>query len=189
MLDAALDCFLQRGVVDTTVDEILQKSGASVGSLYHHFGGKEQLADALFAECLAAYHSAALARLEAAPNAEHGVRSIVEHHLDWIESNTASSQFVVVYRDHELRPASPQLRELNHHFFGALERWLVTHAVAPIEAPLPTVISQWLGPVRSFARHWLTGNVAVAPAGARRFLSDAAWQSLHLLFTSKKASS
>jgi AcrR family transcriptional regulator len=82
LLDAALQLFLANGVLETTVDDVLQLSGASVGSLYHHFGGKEQLADALYVDCLSAYHRVALEGLGAAADAEAGVRSLVDHHLD-----------------------------------------------------------------------------------------------------------
>jgi AcrR family transcriptional regulator len=183
LLDAALALFLEQGVVDTTVDQILHRSGASVGSLYHHFGGKEQLADALYVACLSAYHDVALARLRSAVTPEQGVRSLVDHHLTWIVDHRAPSQFILVYRDHEIRPAAESLRALNTNFYTELEHWIVSHASHAVPL-LPAVISQWIGPMHMYARHWLTSTVKTTPADVRTFLSDGAWHSLQPLFTS-----
>ena len=181
LLDAALACFLDHGVVETTLDELLTRSGASVGSLYHHFGGKEQLADALYVDCLSGYHERALDRLAAAATTEAGVRGIVEHHLEWIVGHTEPARFLLIYRDHEIRPASDDLRSLNRVFYGRLEDWLGERSAGPLP-PLPAVVGQWIGPTHNFSRHWLTGQVRCTPDEARPFLSDSAWNALGPLF-------
>jgi AcrR family transcriptional regulator len=181
LLDGALACFLEHGVVETTMEHVLSRSGASVGSLYHHFGGKEGLADALYVECLGGYHTDAAARLDAAPDAEAGVRAIVEHHLGWIVEHTDRAKFLLAYRDHEIRPASDELRSLNRVFYGQIERWITDRATVELP-PLPVVISQWLGPTHSFSRHWLSAQVRITPGDAGPFLSDSAWHALGPLF-------
>ncbi len=181
LLDGALACFLEHGVVETTMELVLARSGASVGSLYHHFGGKEQLADALYVECLGAYHRGAYDRLEAAATPEAGVRGLVEHHLDWMVGHTDRAKFLLAYRDHEIREASDELRSLNRHFYGRLEHW-ITERAAPPMPPLPAVIAQWIGPAHNFARHWLTDQVRTTPEHARPFLSDSAWHALRPIF-------
>lgn len=46
MLDAALEVMRERGAAGVTVDEVLARSGAPRGSVYHHFpGGRAQLVD------------------------------------------------------------------------------------------------------------------------------------------------
>lgn len=40
ILDAALACFVENGLVATTIEEIRLAAGASIGSLYHHFASK-----------------------------------------------------------------------------------------------------------------------------------------------------
>ena len=180
LLDAALSSFLEHGVVETTLDELLTRSGASVGSLYHHFGGKEQLADSLYVDCLSTYHDGALARLDAATPPERGVRAIVEHHLGWIVDHTEQARFLLAYRDHEIRPASEDLRSLNRVFYGHLEAWIEQRAAVPLP-PLPAVIAQWIGPTHNFSRHWLTNQIRCTPDEARPFLSDSAWNALRPL--------
>ncbi|MGJ8527289.1 TetR/AcrR family transcriptional regulator [Maritalea sp.] len=47
LLFAAFQLFLQRGVDGTGLEEILNVSGVSRGGLYHHFGSKDGLYDAV----------------------------------------------------------------------------------------------------------------------------------------------
>jgi AcrR family transcriptional regulator len=48
ILDAATDVFAARGFTATTMADIVDHSGASIGSIYHHFGGKKELFLAIF---------------------------------------------------------------------------------------------------------------------------------------------
>ena len=47
-LDAARVVFAKRGFTDASVTEVVERAGASVGSLYHHFGSKSDLFLALW---------------------------------------------------------------------------------------------------------------------------------------------
>ena len=48
ILDAATDVFAARGFTAATMADIVDHSGASIGSIYHHFGGKKELFLAIF---------------------------------------------------------------------------------------------------------------------------------------------
>ena len=48
LLEAARDVFSQSGFAEASIAEVVSRAGASVGSLYHHFGGKAELYLALF---------------------------------------------------------------------------------------------------------------------------------------------
>jgi AcrR family transcriptional regulator len=43
ILDAAADVFRERGFTAATIGDVVAASGASIGSIYHHFGGKAEL--------------------------------------------------------------------------------------------------------------------------------------------------
>jgi AcrR family transcriptional regulator len=47
-LDAARHVFAERGFAEASVSEVVERAGSSVGSLYHHFGGKAELFTALW---------------------------------------------------------------------------------------------------------------------------------------------
>jgi len=48
ILDAATDVLAARGFTAATMADIVDHSGASIGSIYHHFGGKKELFLAIF---------------------------------------------------------------------------------------------------------------------------------------------
>lgn len=59
LLDAARAVFTERGFAEASVADIVERAGSSVGSLYHHFGGKSELFIALWEQHQQAHESAA----------------------------------------------------------------------------------------------------------------------------------
>lgn len=59
LLDAARDVFTRHGFTDASVADVVERAGSSVGSLYHHFGGKSELFIALWQDHQQAYELAA----------------------------------------------------------------------------------------------------------------------------------
>src|SRR5882757_1726176 len=94
ILRAALACFLEKGLVASTIEEIRQAAGASIGSLYHHFGSKDDLAAALYVEGLRDYQAGAIAELRAHPGAEEGVKTAVIHHLRCVMCHKDLAYFI-----------------------------------------------------------------------------------------------
>lgn len=48
VMSAALQLFASQGFFNTSIPDIVRESGVSTGSIYHHFGDKEGVADSLF---------------------------------------------------------------------------------------------------------------------------------------------
>jgi AcrR family transcriptional regulator len=59
LLDAAREVFTSRGFSDASIAEVVERADSSVGSLYHHFGGKSELFLALWQEHQLAHEQAA----------------------------------------------------------------------------------------------------------------------------------
>jgi AcrR family transcriptional regulator len=59
LLDAARAVFAEQGFADASIAEVVKRAKSSVGSLYHHFGGKSELYFALWQEHQAAHDQAA----------------------------------------------------------------------------------------------------------------------------------
>jgi AcrR family transcriptional regulator len=59
LLDAAREVFVEEGFAEASIAEVVRRAGSSVGSLYHHFGGKSELFIALYQEHQAAHEEAA----------------------------------------------------------------------------------------------------------------------------------
>ena len=79
-MQAALGLFVTKGYAATTMDDLRRRSGASIGSIYHHFGTKEVVAAALYAGGLRDYQGGYLRELERHTDAQAAVRAVVEYH-------------------------------------------------------------------------------------------------------------
>jgi AcrR family transcriptional regulator len=58
LLDAAREVFGEQGFTGASVASVVERAGSSVGSLYHHFGGKPELFVALWEDHQAAHEEA-----------------------------------------------------------------------------------------------------------------------------------
>jgi AcrR family transcriptional regulator len=59
LLDAAREVFAEQGFTEASIADVVERAGSSVGSLYHHFGGKSELFLALWQEHQVAHEEAA----------------------------------------------------------------------------------------------------------------------------------
>jgi AcrR family transcriptional regulator len=66
LLDAAREVFTEQGFTNASIADIVDRAGSSVGSLYHHFGGKSEIFIALYQEHQAAHEEAASKAVAAA---------------------------------------------------------------------------------------------------------------------------
>ncbi|GAA5079350.1 AcrR family transcriptional regulator [Thermocatellispora tengchongensis] len=76
MLRAAREVFVEHGFAEASVADVVERAGSSVGSLYHHFGGKTELFLTLWEEHQVAQEQAAASSVAKAK--QEGVTSPVE---------------------------------------------------------------------------------------------------------------
>jgi AcrR family transcriptional regulator len=177
ILDAALRGFAEKGLAGTTVDEVRERSGASIGSIYHHFGDKEGIAAALYVAALGDYQEGLLAVLTAGEDAERTVKELVRHHLRWVAEDRDRARFLLSGRPPR---AAAEIAELNRRAFGATSEWLDAQVAAGHIRAIPFALfySVLIGPAQEFCRHWLEGRVHTSLRTAERELAAAAWRSL-----------
>lgn len=181
ILRAALDCFARGGYAATTIADIRRASGASVGSIYHHFANKEQLAAALYVDGLAAYQEGFLGVLADAPSAEAGIRGMVGFHLGWVRHHEDLARYLLAAGEADVRhTASGELRRINRRFFRRVAEWgepyLESGALRRLAPDLYYALA--IGPSQELARHWLAGRLQTQIDEAEPVLADAAWQAL-----------
>jgi AcrR family transcriptional regulator len=160
---------------------VRRRSGASVGSIYHHFGSKEELAGALYVEGLADYQAGFVAQLRARPRVRTGIKAMARHHLAWVAQHQDLARFLLAGRDAEVRLASEApLREQNRRFLAEVNAWLEPHVErGRLRRLAPDLFySILIGPSQEFARHWLAGRTTSSIEAAERAHADAAWESL-----------
>jgi AcrR family transcriptional regulator len=181
ILDAALACYAKLGWSATTIADVRTESGASTGSIYHHFGSKEGIGAALYAELLRRYREPLLERLERTRSARGFVRSLVLHHLDWAAEHPDWARFLNDMRGDEAVSAhEAELRESNRRFFGLLAARVDEYIVAGEIVKMPKAIyaSVIIGPAQDVIRHWLRGRIDIDLAEVRTPLANAAWRAV-----------
>jgi AcrR family transcriptional regulator len=181
ILDAALAEFTKHGVAGTSIDDIRRRSGASIGSIYHHFGEKDGIAGALYLDGLRDYQQGFVAAISAAPSTQDGIKRGVHYHLHWVADHRELAQFLLLGRDAGTVAATARpLRALNRRFFGAVEEWTAPRVRAGELRPLgiELLCALWIGPSQELARYWLAGRGRVSPADAAPALAEAAARSL-----------
>ena len=178
ILGAALACFTARGIDATTIADIRERAGATTGSIYHFFAGKDALIGALYVDVLRAYQASLLERLSRARSGRSAIRGIVEHYLDWVGENPEAARFLFdARRSPAVASVEEELRAGNRELFRGLRRDLDRLGVARGLPPdLLTAIV--VGPAMTFAREFLAGHAASDLRRARRVLADAAWAAL-----------
>lgn len=181
ILLAALEVFTERGVAGASIEEIRERSGASVGSIYHHFGGKDGIAGAVYLEGLSDYQRGFLDVLERTGRTQEGIEGVVHHHLRWIVDHRDLARFLLLGRDASVVVATERpLRELNRRFFAAVRQWMrprVQHGeLRALDPELVTAL--WIGPSHELARHWLASGSRTSLEDAATLLAEAAWRSL-----------
>src|SRR4051812_33603506 len=169
ILDAALDAFLEKGVLATTIEDVRARSGASVGSIYHHYGSKEGIAAALFVDGMRSYQDGAAAALRAG-----GVKGFVRRHVKWVTGNPRLATYLFTQREPSVEQASrDELAEINRAFFAEVRAWIASRDdLRPL--PFDLFHAVVLGPAQEWSRHWLAGNAETSPQRAARVLADAA---------------
>jgi AcrR family transcriptional regulator len=173
ILEAALESFDAAGA--TSIEEVHRRSGASVGSIYHHFGGKNGIAAALFADILRGYQGGVLRALDRAADAESGVKALVRHHLRWVERNPVRARFLL-QGGGAWENDDRELRALNQTMFVAVGAWVERQqAIRPLRREIFYAVV--FGPAQELSRSWLAGRTR----GLRRLegdLAETAWRAV-----------
>ena len=180
ILAATLTLFNEAGYTTTTMPDIAAEAKASIGSIYHHFGGKEDLAAALYVEGLAHYHGALMADvLRERESAEEAVKELVRHHLRWVERNQGLARFLFAMREPDVvGRAQTDLKAMNARVFHAVQEWITEWVDAGElrELPIGVFYAIVFGPSQEFARQWLVGRLEESIDDVEGDLSEAAWR-------------
>ncbi|MBB5913836.1 AcrR family transcriptional regulator [Nocardia transvalensis] len=175
LLLAAERQFAEHGALDTTLTQIRDAAGASVGALYHHFPDKAELYRQVWALALADYQRHFWEVVGDSADARAGITGGVVAHLRWVTENRDRAKVLT-----SARPPGVRDSDDNRAFLRDVARWWRTHAgygvVRDLEFDL--VYALWLGPAQEYARHWLVGEIRTAPTEVAQELADAAWRSL-----------
>lgn len=181
ILQAALACFTEHGVDVTTIEMIRDRSGASIGSLYHHFGNKERIIAALYLAGTAQYADLLQRGFASAASAEACVKLLVTSYIDWVLANPDWARFILHSRSRvEAGEMGDALREANRQHFAQILTALAEYRRQGLFKALPDdcFASVVIGPTHDLARNWLAGRTQSELGDCRELLAQIAWDSV-----------
>lgn len=179
ILQAAIACFNELGIEATSIDAIRARSGASVGSIYHHFGNKEGIVAHLFINGLEEYWQQLLAALQAADRAEMAVKAMVATYIQWVVQNPELARFIFQARTLVKRGEQGQRLQQNNkanysQVMSYFRPWLASGELRQL--PLELYAALIIGPAQEYCRAWLSGRAKTPPQQLIEPLADAAWR-------------
>ncbi len=184
ILKAALKSFSTKGFTETTMEDIKRLSGASTGSIYHHFENKEMLAQALYLEGRSDLNASLLASITGKPP-RAGIKDLIYAYIDWFEQHPDLGQFAMQAGSTEylgsyvkvvhqkIQMALPK-ENFPEQFFAWISPFIEDGTIVrfPQNLYVPIVI----GPSREYVRHWLRTRLPTEIQEVREPLAKSAWK-------------
>jgi AcrR family transcriptional regulator len=182
IMAAALKLFVEQGYFNTNVPDLSKLSRCSVGSIYHTFKNKEEIAACLYAESIAAFRQALAGSIEKHTKAEDVIKSIVVSFMTFAEVNHQLSRYIWLCRHNEFldkitsHPTSVGFdklgRKLTKCIRSAEKEKIILHLPARI---LWSII---FGIPLAYVRDWLDGFNPEPPTKVAETIADSVWRSL-----------
>lgn len=180
VLAAALDCFIRNGIEGTTIGDIQRAARCSVGSLYHHFGSKEGIAEELFIDGIGRFNRGLVRRLKRCRSAEESVKAVVRFYSDWSTRHRALASYLHS-RDIDFSDAArARLKAEYRAYITEVFTWFAPFVrdgemrVLPRDAYVPLIS----GPIQEYVRRWLSGHYERPPGAMKALFAEAAWKSV-----------
>jgi AcrR family transcriptional regulator len=182
VLDAALDCFARTGVYATRIEDLAEKAKVSVGSLYHHFGGRERVAFLLYRRCMESLMGTIAAAVLPKKTARDGVRALVRSYLGWVAENREAARYIYAAASQAelLEGWKADMTEFKGELVSPFVKWFQVHIDAGAIIALPPALMEVVvvGPPAEFARRWLSGVPGLQMEAAVKSLPDAVWRAV-----------
>jgi len=181
IIDAALLCFTELGFNETSIQDICKRAGASIGSIYHHFKSKEQLAAAIYMDGIVEYQEGLIVSMEQEENVHDGISAIIRFHLNWVADNFNRSRFLFQRRhDDFMKFIEDELTILNANFAQRFASWFKKNVADDKIGKIPPDIlsALILGPCLEYTRLYLNGSSSTTVNEAEKRLIKATLKSL-----------
>lgn len=183
ILRASLQLFVEQGYFNTNVPDISKASKCSVGSIYHHFLNKEEIAKCIRDEGVRQFRQVMVESLETDKiDLKETILAIVVSMLAFAEAHRLLAQYLWLTRHGEF--LKENIRRPTVIGFDALGRLITKHVKTAIrKKEIPRVKAEifWsivFGIPLSYIRDWLEGYSKELPTAVAIQISNACWGAL-----------
>jgi TetR/AcrR family transcriptional regulator, repressor of fatR-cypB operon len=182
VLAAALKLFVEKGYFNTNVPDLSRESKCSVGSIYHNFKNKEEVARELYAESLKAFRSTLANSLRGATDPKDVVTITVRSFLTFSELNHQLSRYIWLCRHTEFlsgvvqHPTRVGFDPLGRILTRALKKGMKEGKIRKLRANL--IWNVLFGIPQSYVRDWLDKYNPEPPTKVADELAEMCWKAL-----------
>jgi len=182
ILAAALKLFVEQGYFNTNVPDLSRESKCSVGSIYHNFKNKEEVASALYQEGMGAFRRALQSSIGTATDSEKVIKTAVKSFLQFSEVNQQLSKYIWLCRHNEFmtgvikHPTTVGFDPLGRVLTRAIKTGIREGKIRKLTANL--IWSLLFGIPLGYVRDWLEGFNEQPPSKVADELADACWRAL-----------
>lgn len=183
ILEATLELVGEKGVTAVTMSDICGRSGASVGSVYHHFKDREGVLYALYRDCFDDCFDQLRTAVLATTTAQEGITVLVYTYLNWVEANPSRATFIYeASQGTLLRSYVTEIAAFKSEFYADIFAWMLPFVEAGELLRLPpwAYDAIMMGPAHEFARRWLGGMQELSMSEAKSIIAEAVWRAVRL---------
>jgi AcrR family transcriptional regulator len=182
LLNAALRCFVERGLLATGIEDIRKAAGASPSSMYHLFGGLADITLTLLVRTFRRLFEHLAARVLPTTSADAAVRALVDAYLEWVLKHRDEAHFM--YQAMAALELSAEQRRTLAEEKSGLWKPVLDHLLAQFAAS--AALARWsplslevvlLGPTHEACRRYLAG-AELDVDWMRTTLPELAWTAL-----------
>src|SRR5512133_1142597 len=106
ILCTALKLFTTKGYFNTSMQDIRRDADISIGAVYHHFSGKEDIAKALYSDLLEKSTKGFQEIMGRYDTAHDRCRAVMALLFEWTESSPAEMEFMLYAKHREFIPSA-----------------------------------------------------------------------------------
>lgn len=184
ILLAALKLFVEQGYFNTNIPDLSKESRCSVGSIYHHFKNKEEVATALYEAGLSCFRLALEQEINAITDIELIIKSIVISFLKFSQEHKQLSKYMWLSRHVEFmsgsikHPTMVGFDRLGRHLTKIIKQGIRRKKIRPLRANV--IWSIIFGIPLSYVRDWHDGYNKIPPSEFAAELAEACWRAIEV---------
>lgn len=183
ILAAALKLFVEQGYFNTNVPDLSRESKCSVGSIYHNFRNKEEVAASLYHEGISAFRQAMDRSIGEEEDLEKIIKKVVTSFLEFSEVNHQLSKYMWLCRHNEFmsgsirQPTMIGFDRLGRKLTRMIKNGMRAGRLRPLRANI--IWSILFGIPQGYVRDWLDGRSNTPPPSkVADELAEACWRAL-----------
>ncbi len=176
ILAAALKLFVEQGYFNTNIPDLSRESKCSVGSIYHNFKNKEEVATALYQEGIKAFRNVLQDSLKTSSNPIDTIKITVKAFMQFSEVNHQLSKYLWLCRHNEFmsgmiqHPTRIGFDPLGRLLTRSIKSGIKSGVLMPLKANI--IWSILFGVPAGYVRDWLDGYNDQPPSKVANELAE-----------------